>query len=211
MMVALTIAIAAPLGVASAIFLAEYKVNARALQIIRTGIDLLASVPSILFGLFGLLVFVQLAGWSFSLLSGSMTVAIMILPTIIRTSEESLRAVHKGLREASVAMGATKWETIWKVVVPAASPGILAGIILAIGRAIGETAVLMYTIGSSTETATSILSSARVLSMHIYLTITEGQSLDKAFASALVLLVLVLFINMIARAIIRRVFSHGTH
>ncbi|NCC65907.1 MAG: phosphate ABC transporter permease PstA, partial [Spirochaetia bacterium] len=140
LMVFVTLLFSVPLGVGSAVFMVEFRANKRLLSIARTGVDLLAGVPSIIFGLFGLLVFVQLAGWSFSLLSGSMTLALMVLPTIIRTSEEALLSVSPSLKEASVALGATKWETIMKVLLPAASPGIVTGIILAIGRAVGETA-----------------------------------------------------------------------
>lgn len=209
LMVFFTILIAGPLGIGAAAFLVEYPHNKRLLSIIRSGVDVLAGIPSIIFGLFGLLVFVQLLGWSFSLASGSMTIAIMILPTIIRTSEEAIRSVPRSVIEASIALGATKVETIWKVVLPTASPGITTGIILAIGRAVGETAALIYTIGSSTGFATSPLDSARVLAMHIFLTITEGQSFDRAFASALVLVVLVLFINILARFSARRLLKHG--
>jgi phosphate transport system permease protein len=209
LMVFLTLLICAPVGVGAAIFLVEYRVDRRIMAIVRSGVDLLAGIPSIIFGLFGLLVFVQLAGWSFSLLSGSMTLAIMILPTVIRTSEEALRSVPRGLREASVALGATKWETIWNVMIPAASPGITGGVVLAIGRAVGETAALIYTIGSGTDLADGLLQSARVLAMHIFLTITEGQSMDRAFSSAMVLIVLVLAINVAARYFMRRLFRHG--
>jgi phosphate transport system permease protein len=208
-MVIITILIAGPLGIGAAAFLVEYPHNKRLLSIIRSGIDVLAGIPSIIFGLFGLLVFVQLLNWKFSLISGSMTIAIMILPTIIRTSEEAIRSVPRSLVEASIALGATKVETIWKVIIPTASPGITTGIILAIGRAVGETAALIYTIGSSPEFATGLLDSARVLSMHIFLTITEGQSLDRAFASALVLVVLVLIINTVARFSARRLVRNG--
>ena len=211
LMVLVTVLIAAPLGVGAAAFLVEYPKNNKLLSVIRTGVDLLAGVPSIIFGLFGLLVFVQLAGWSFSLISGALTISIMILPTIVRTSEEAIRSVDRSLREASIALGATRVETIWKVVIPSATPGITTGIILAIGRAVGETAALIYTIGSSTDLATGPLDSARVLAMHIFLTITEGQSLDRAFASAFVLVVLVLFINIFARFAVGRLFSHGSH
>ncbi|PKL14376.1 MAG: phosphate ABC transporter, permease protein PstA [Spirochaetae bacterium HGW-Spirochaetae-8] len=209
LMVFFTILIAGPLGIGAAAFLVEYPHNKRLLSIIRSGVDVLAGIPSIIFGLFGLLVFVQLLGWSFSLASGSMTIAIMILPTIIRTSEEAIRSVPRSVVEASIALGATKAETIWKVILPTASPGITTGIILAIGRAVGETAALIYTIGSSTDFATGPLESARVLAMHIFLTITEGQSFDRAFASALVLVVLVLGINLLARFSARRLFKHG--
>lgn len=209
LMVLITIAFASPLGIGAAVFLVEYPTGKRLVSIIRSGVDVLAGIPSIIFGLFGLLVFVQLFGWGFSLLSGSLTIAIMVLPTIIRTSEEAIRMVDRNIVEASIALGATKAETIWKVIIPAASPGIITGIILAIGRAMGETAALIYTVGSSTDFALGPLDSARVLAMHIYLTITEGQSLDRAFASALVLLVMVLAINIIARSSARRLLNHG--
>ncbi len=211
LMVFVTLLFSVPLGVGSAVFMVEFRANKRLLSIARTGVDLLAGVPSIIFGLFGLLVFVQLAGWSFSLLSGSMTLALMVLPTIIRTSEEALLSVSPSLKEASVALGATKWETIIKVLLPAASPGIVTGIILAIGRAVGETAALIYTIGSGVDFATGPLSSARVLAMHIFLTITEGQRMDRAFASAMVLVFLVLFINILARISARRLIRNGTN
>lgn len=200
-MVLLTVLIAGPLGIAAAVYLVEYARKGRLTSIIRAGIDVLAGIPSIIFGLFGLLVFVQLFKWSFSLISGTLTVALMILPTIVRTSEEAIRSVDRTLREASIGLGATRMETIWKVVLPAASSGITTGLILAIGRAVGETAALIYTIGSSTDFVRSLTSSSRVLAMHIYLTITEGQSFDKAFASALVLVVVVLTINFIARVL----------
>lgn len=205
-MVALTTLIAGPLGIAAAVYLVEYAKKGRLTSIIRAGIDVLAGIPSIIFGLFGLLVFVQLFGWSFSLISGTLTVALMILPTIIRTSEEAIHSVDRSLREASVGLGATKIETIWKVVLPSAANGITTGIILAIGRAVGETAALIYTIGSSTDFVKSLTSSSRVLAMHIYLTITEGQSFDRAFASAFVLVVVVLTINFIARVLMTSSF-----
>lgn len=198
-MIVLTTVIAAPLGIGAAVYLVEYAKKGRLTAIIRSGIDVLASIPSIIFGLFGLLVFVQLMGWSFSLISGTLTVALMILPTIIRTSEEAIRSVDQRLREASMGMGATKMETIWRVVLPSALNGITTGIILAMGRALGETAALLYTIGSSTAIATGLFSGSRVLALHIMLTINEGQSFDKAFASAFVLIVMVLAINTFAR------------
>ncbi|AEC01665.1 phosphate ABC transporter permease PstA [Parasphaerochaeta coccoides] len=204
LMVFLTTLIAAPLGIAAAVYLVEYAKKGRLTSIIRSGIDVLASIPSIIFGLFGLLVFVQLLGWSFSLISGTLTVALMILPTIIRTSEEAIRSVEQRLREASIGMGATKMETIWRVVLPSALNGITTGIILAMGRAIGETAALLYTIGSSTAVATGLSSGSRVLALHIMLTINEGQSFDKAFASAFVLIVVVLIINTTARWMMNR-------
>jgi phosphate transport system permease protein len=203
-MVLLTVLIATPISVAGAIYLVEYAKKGRISTLIKTGIDLLAAVPSIIFGLFGLLVFVQFFDLGFSLISGVLTLSLMILPTILRTSEEAIRSVSPSLKEASRGLGATKIETIIKIVIPSASRGITTGIILAIGRALGETAALIFTIGSSTSIASNLKSSSRVLAQHIYLIITEGGSIDEAFASALVLIVLVLIINSITKIIMRR-------
>lgn len=204
LMIFLVLLISTPLGVAAAIYLSQYAKRGKATVIIRSGIDLLSGIPSIIFGLFGMLIFVQLFGWGFSLISGCMTLSLMILPTIIRTSEESINTVDKQMIFASRGLGATKIETIFKIVLPAAKKGIVTGVILAIGRALGETAALVFTIGSSTDIASSFTSSSRVLAQHIYLTIIEGQSIDKAFASALVLIILELIINTAARSMIRK-------
>jgi len=203
-MVILTILIATPISVAGAIYLVEYSKKGKLSTLIKTGIDLLAAVPSIIFGLFGLLVFVQLLGFGFSMISGVLTLALMILPTILRTSEEAIRSVSPALKEASRGLGATKIETITKIVLPSASKGITTGVVLAIGRALGETAALIFTIGSSTSFSTGLRSSSRVLAQHIFLIITEGGSIDEAFASALVLVVLVLIINSITKIIMRK-------
>jgi phosphate transport system permease protein len=198
-MIFLSVLFAAPVGLGAAIYLSLYAKKGPLLFVIQSGIDLLASVPSIIFGLFGLLVFVQTFGWSFSLLSGSLTIALMICPTIIRTSQEAIKSVDKSMFDGSIALGATKIETIAKITVPNAREGIIGGIILAIGRAAGETAALLYTIGSGTEVAEGVMSPARSLAMHIYLTVSEGRGLDGAFASSLVLMVIVLLTNRIAR------------
>ncbi len=203
-MVFLTIIIATPISVAGAIYLVQYAKKGKLTSLIKTGIDLLAAVPSIIFGLFGLLIFVQLMGLGFSLISGVLTVSIMILPTILRTSEEAIRSVSPSLIEASRGLGATKIETIFKVVLPSASRGITTGIILAIGRALGETAALIFTIGSSTSFVSGLKSSSRVLAQHIYLIIIEGGSIDDAFASALVLIILVLLVNSITKIIMKK-------
>jgi phosphate transport system permease protein len=202
LMVMLTVLFSLPIGVAAALWLCEYAREGRMKRWIQSGIDILSALPSIIFGLFGLLIFVQLFHWGFSLISGTLTVSLMVLPTIIRTSQESIASVDRSLNEASLALGATRIETIFRVVLPSAKRGIVTGMILAIGRAIGETAALIYTIGSGTDIATSLTSSSRVLAMHIFLTITEGQSTDKAFASALVLIILVLIINTVANRLI---------
>lgn len=203
-LVLFTMLAAMPVGVAAALWLVEYAKDGLPKRCIQSGIDILSALPSIIFGLFGLLVFVQLCHWSFSLLSGTLTVSLMVLPTIIRTSEEAMREVNPNLLEASLALGATKMETIFRVVLPASRRGIVTGMILAIGRTVGETAALIYTIGSGTDVPKSLTSSCRVLAMHIYLTITEGQSTDKAFASALVLVLLVLVINSAANRLIHQ-------
>ncbi|MFA7108650.1 MAG: phosphate ABC transporter permease PstA [Sphaerochaetaceae bacterium] len=203
-LVILTIIIAGPLGIGAAIFLVEYAKKGKWTQFIRTGIDLLAGVPSIIFGLFGLIAFVNFLDFSFSLISGSLTMSLMVLPTIIKTSEEALKSVDKELISGSRALGATKIETIWKVVLPSSSKGILSGIILSIGRTVGETAALIFTLGSSTDLAKNIFSSSRSLSMHIYLIITEGLAINDAFSSALLLIVLVLIINISTRKIMEK-------
>ncbi|MBK5200958.1 MAG: phosphate ABC transporter permease PstA [Spirochaetaceae bacterium] len=208
-MIFLVILISTPIGLGAAVYLSQYAKKGRITTIIRSGIDLLAGVPSIIFGLFGMLVFVQLFGWSFSLISGSLTLSLMILPTIIRTSEESINSVDKNMISASRGLGATKIETIFKIVLPAAKNGIVTGIILAVGRALGETAALVFTIGSSTDIASKLTSSSRVLAQHIYLTIIEGQSIDHAFSAALVLIILELIINTTAKKLMNKGKKNG--
>lgn len=208
-MIILVILISTPIGIGAAVYLSQYAKKGRFNTIIRSGIDLLAGVPSIIFGLFGMLIFVVLFGWSFSLISGSLTLSLMILPTIIRTSEESINSVDKSMIFASRGLGATKIETIFKIVLPAAKNGILTGIILAVGRALGETAALVFTIGSSTDIASNLTSSSRVLAQHIYLTIIEGQSIDQAFSAALVLIILELIINSIAKKMMNKGKNNG--
>ena len=208
-MIILVILISTPIGVGAAVYLSQYAKRGKLTTIIRSGIDLLSGVPSIIFGLFGMLIFVQLFGWSFSLISGSLTLSLMILPTIIRTSEESLISVDKNMISASRGLGATKIETIFKIVLPAAKSGIITGVILAVGRALGETAALVFTIGSSTDIATNLTSSSRVLAQHIYLTIIEGQSIDHAFSAALVLIILELIINTTAKRLMNKGKKNG--
>jgi phosphate transport system permease protein len=208
-MIILVILISTPIGVGAAVYLSQYAKRGRLTTIIRSGIDLLSGVPSIIFGLFGMLIFVQLFGWSFSLISGSLTLSLMILPTIIRTSEESINSVDKNMISASRGLGATKIETIFKIVLPSAKNGIVTGIILAVGRALGETAALVFTIGSSTDIATNLTSSSRVLAQHIYLTIIEGQSIDHAFSAALVLIILELIINSTAKRLMNKGNKNG--
>ncbi len=203
-MIILTLLIATPIGVFAAVYLVEYAKQSRLVTILRLGTETLAGIPSIIFGLFGMLFFVGILGWGIGLLSGVLTLTLMILPTIVRTSEEALKTVQPSLREGSLALGATKLQTVLKVVVPAASPGILTGVILAIGRAVGETAALIFTMGSSYDAAKSLFASSRVLAVHIYLIVAEGISLDKAFATATILVFVILLVNIAATRAIGR-------
>lgn len=157
--------------------------------------ETLAGVPSIVYGLFGMLFFVIRLGFQYSLLAGSLTLTIMILPLIIRTTEEALLSVDDSIREASLALGAGKLRTIFKTVLPVAMPGILSGIILSVGRIIGETAALMYTLGTASKIPNSLFSSGRSLSVHMYLLSTEGLHVNQSYATGVVLLLLILFIN----------------
>jgi phosphate transport system permease protein len=203
-MLALTIAMAAPIGVGAAVYLIEYAKQGALVRILRLGTETLAGIPSIIFGLFGFLFFVNILHFGFGLLSGCLTLTLMILPTIVRTSEEALKAVPASLREGSLALGATKLQTIIRVAIPAAAPGILTGLILGVGRAVGETAALLFTMGSDYKLANGLFSSARALSSHVYLLFAEGISFDRAFSTATVLIVIVLAFNFAARRFIGR-------
>lgn len=193
---------AAPLGVLSAVYLTEYAKQGRFVRVIRIGINNLAGVPSVVFGLFGLAVFVKILGFGVSILAGSITLAIVILPTIIRASEEALLAVPRSYREASLALGATKWQTVSHVVLPAAMPGILTGCVLGIGRIAGETAPILFTAATffTMKLPTSIFDEVQALPYHIYALVTEGtmQHLQEpiAYGTAVVLLVIVLTFNI---------------
>lgn len=206
-MLAITILIAAPIGVAAAVYLVEYAKQGPLVRILRLGTETLAGIPSIIFGLFGYLFFVNILHFGFGLLSGCLTLSLMILPTIVRTSEEALKAVPGSLLEGSLALGATKLQTIVKVAIPAAAAGILTGLILGVGRAVGETAALIFTMGSDYKLAKGLFSSARVLSSHVYLLFAEGISFDRAFSTATVLIVIVLLFNFVARRLIGRIGS----
>ncbi len=203
-LVTCSICFALPLGVAAAIYLTEYAKQGRLIRIIRIGINNLAGVPSVVFGLFGLAVFVKFFGFGISILSGGLTLGILILPTIIRASEEALLVVPQSFREASLALGATKWQTIRKVVLPCAISGILTGSILGIGRAAGETAPILFTAVTfyTMRLPRSIFSEVQALPYHIYALMTEGTHPEAqvpiAYGTALVLLFLVLGIDLIA-------------
>ena len=194
----LAIVIALPMGVGTAVYLSEYTRENRVTKIIRFGTDCLAGIPSIIFGLFGYIFFVTMLGMGWSMLSGGLTLAIMILPTIIRTSEEAIRAVPQAYREVSCSLAATNWETVYKVVLPNALPGIMTGVMLGIGRSIGETAAGIFTAGSSLMMPHSLNDSVRTMSVHFYLLAREGISNEKAYATAAVLVFAVLFVNLTA-------------
>jgi phosphate transport system permease protein len=203
-MVVVAVGIAAPLGVASAIYLAEYTLEGRVTQAIRFGINCLAGVPSIIFGLFGFILFVVMLGFGWSILSGGLSLAAMILPTIIRTAEEALRSVPQPYRDVAASLGATRWQVVTRSVLPYALPGILTGIILGIGRAIEETAVVIFTAGSAIDMPKSLFDSARTMSVHFYILAREGISNDKAYATAAVLICTILIINTTAYVLMHR-------
>lgn len=205
-MTLLALVIAVPLGIFAAIFLVEYagKGN-RFVDVIRLTTETLQGIPSIVYGLFGMLFFVTKLKWGLSLLSGAFTLAIMILPLIMRTTEESLKSVPESYREGSFGLGAGKLRTIFQIVLPAAVPGILAGVILAIGRVVGETAALMYTAGTVAQIPDSIMGSGRTLALHMYVLSNEGLHTDKAYATAVVLLVLVIGINTLSTVVAKRI------
>jgi phosphate transport system permease protein len=202
----LGIATATPLGVGTAIYLCEYTREGHVTRVIRFGAECLAGVPSIIFGLFGFVLFVLTLGFGWSILAGGLTLGFMTLPTIIRTSEEALRAVPAGYRDVSLSLGASKWQTIVHVVLPAALPGILTGLILGLGRAIGETAAVIFTAGSSLprRIPTSFFEGTRTLSVHFYQLAREGISADNAYATAAVLVLAITFINIGAHVAMNR-------
>ena len=195
-MTIVSLAIAAPLGIFAAIYLVEYAQKGNKLvKIIRITAETLSGIPSIVFGLFGMLFFVTTLKWGMSLLSGALTLVIMVLPLIMRTSEEALKAVPDSYREASFGLGAGKLRTIFTIVLPSAVPGILSGIILAIGRIIGETAALLYTAGTVAQVPDSLMGSGRTLALHMYVLSSEGLHMNQASATAVVILLFVLLIN----------------
>lgn len=201
---AMAILIATPLGVGSAIYLTEYTVENRVTRVIRFGADCLAGIPSIIFGLFGFILFVTKLKFGWSILSGSLALSFMILPTIIRTSEEAIKAVPYSYREVSFSLGSTKWQTVTRVVLPSALPGIVTGIILSVGRSIGETAVVIFTAGSALRLPTSLFSSSRTMSVHFYILAREGISMPNAYGTAAVLVIAILAVNIITYRLMNR-------
>ncbi|MCO4636189.1 phosphate ABC transporter, permease protein [Streptococcus infantarius subsp. infantarius] len=204
----LTLLIAVPIGIGASIYLTEYARRDNPLvSIIRIATETLSGIPSIIYGLFGALFFVKYANFGLSLLSGAITLSIMILPLIMRTTEEALLSVSDGYREGAFALGAGKLRTIFKIVLPSAIPGIFSGIILAIGRIIGESAALIFTAGTVAEVARSVFSSSRTLAVHMYAISGEGLYLNQTYATAVVLLGLVIGINILSSFVARRLGS----
>ena len=205
LMTGLALLISVPLGVFAAIYLVEYaKRGSRLVRIIRMNAETLAGIPSIVYGLFGMLFFVTALKLGFSMLSGALTISIMILPVILRTSEEALMSVPDSFREGSFGLGAGRLRTVFRVVLPDAVPGILAGVILGIGRTVGETAALLYTAGTSSDTVSGIMDSARTLSVHMYALSQEGLYINQTYATAVVLLVIVVGINALSAVMAKK-------
>jgi len=196
--------IATPLGVGTAIYLTEYTRENKFTRIVKFGSECLAGIPSIIFGLFGFILFVIKLQFGWSILSGSLTLSFMILPTIIRTSEEAIKSVPYIHREVSYSLGTTKWQTVTRVVLPSALPGIMTGIILSIGRSVGETAAVIFTAGSALRIPTSLFSSSRTMAVHFYILAREGISMPNAYGTAAVLVITILIINIAAYLLMNR-------
>jgi phosphate transport system permease protein len=217
-LVVLTIVIATPLGVGAAVYLVEYagdasresKLVALLVKAARMGVEILAGVPSIIFGLFGFAMFVSYMKLGFSLLSASLSGAALVLPTIIRTSEEALLTVPRSYREGSLSLGATKWYTIFNVVLPSAMPGIVTGIVLSVGRIIAETAVFWVTLGGSYNLPKSIMNSGRSMALHVYMLASETRAFDKAMATASILIITIIVLNLTINLVSRRLTARVT-
>ena len=217
-LVILTILIATPLGVGAAIYLVEYageasresKFVALLIKAARSGVEILAGVPSIIFGLFGFALFVSYLKLGFSLLSASLSGAALVLPTIIRTSEEALLTVPRSYREGSLSLGATKWHTVFNVVLPSALPGIVTGIVLSVGRIIAETAIFWVTLGGSYRLPESILNSGRSMALHVYMLASETRAFDKAMATASILIITIILLNLTINIVSRKLTAKVT-
>ncbi len=204
-MIGIALLISAPIGVFAAIYLTEYANQGRITKLIRFATESLSGIPSIIYGLFGMLFFVKTLGFGWSLLAGALTSSIMILPTIVRATEETIKSVPKEYREGSYGLGATKIRTIFKIILPTASPGILAAMILSIGRVVGETAALILTAGTVLQVPQTAFDSGRTMSVHLYLLAKEGISFEDAFATATVLIFTVLLVNFSATYLAKKV------
>lgn len=208
-MTGVTLLIAVPVGVFSAIYLVEYaKRGNKLVGIVRMTTETLAGIPSIVYGLFGYLIFVIAMKFGLSMMSGALTLAIMVLPTIMRTTEEALQAVPDSYREGSFGLGAGRLRTVFRVVLPTAVPGILSGVILAIGRIVGETAALIYTSGTVAGIPDNLMGSGRTLSVHMYALLSEGLHTEEAYATAVVLLIMVILINALSSFVAKKIQSN---
>lgn len=205
-MTVLSLLIAVPLGVSSAVYLVEYaKRGNKLVALVRITAETLTGIPSIVYGLFGYLLFVIAMGWGYSILAGAFTLFIMILPVIMRTTEEALKAVPDAYREGSFGLGAGRLRTVFVLVLPSAVPGILAGVILSVGRIVGETAALIYTSGTVAQIPSGLLSSGRTLSVHMYALWNEGFNTKQSYATAVVLLIIVVGLNALSAWIARKI------
>lgn len=200
----IAIVVATPLGVGTAVYLREYTRESRVSRLIRFGTDSLAGVPSIVFGLFGFIFFVIFLKMGWSIPSGGLTLATMILPTIICTAEEAIKATPYSFREVSYALGGTRWQTTWKVVLPNALPGIITGVLLGVGRSVGETAAIILTAGSSLLMPDSLFAPVRTMSVHFYILAREGISMEMAYATGAALILMILLINTVANFLLHR-------
>ena len=206
LMVLFSLLIAAPVGIASAIYLVEYaKRGNKFVGIIRVTTETLQGIPSIVYGLFGALFFVNALDWGLSLIAGAFTLAIMILPLIMRTTEEALKSVPDSYREGAFGLGAGRVRTVFRIILPTAVPGILAGVILAIGRIVGESAALIFSAGTIAAVPGSVFDSARTLSVHMYCLYSEGLYTDQAAATAVILLLIVIAINWVSNFVAKRI------
>lgn len=202
----LSLCIVIPFGIGSAVYLAEYaKSGSRLVKVISLTAETLSGIPSIVYGLFGMLFFVETLKLGNSMLSGAFTLSIMILPVVLRTTEEALKAIPQSYREGSFGLGAGKLRTIFRIVIPAAMPGILAGIILAIGRVVSETAALLYTSGTVARVPENLMRSGRTIAVHMYTLSSEGMHINQAYAAAVVLLSLVFLINVFSSAVAKKI------
>lgn len=200
----LAMLIVTPVAILAAVYLAEYAFQGPLVSAIRFAADSLASVPSIVVGLFGLALFVEYLGIPFSMLAAAMSLSFLMLPIVMRTTEEAIRSVPRYIRWGSYGLGASKWQTVSRTVLPAAAPRIITGVILATGRAVGETAVVIYTMGQAVAQARTPLDSGRPMTVHLYLLATEGINLDAAYGTALLLMLLIFAFNISARWILKK-------
>lgn len=204
-MVVLALLIAVPIGIGAAIYLNEYASRGNKLvKVVAVTAETLSGIPSIVYGLFGYMFFLTALKWGYSMLAGACTLAMMILPLVMRTTEEALKAVPDSYREGSFGLGAGKLRTVMRIILPSAVPGILAGVILSIGRIVGETAALLFTAGTVAKIPESLMASGRTLAVHMYVLSNEGMHINEAYATAVVLLILVMVINALSALAARR-------